>query len=161
MMETVRSRYGIGIEVVMPDREEVERMVLENGPNLFYESVEARQLCCEIRKVRPMTRKLRELGAWAAGLRRDQSEDRAETPKVACVDGRIKICPLADWTLDQVDAYIREHNVPVHPLYARGYASIGCGPCTRAVRVGEHSRAGRWWWEDTAKKECGIHILHA
>ena len=124
----------------------------------FYNSVESRQLCCEIRKVRPLTRKLRTLRAWATGLRRAQSETRAAVPKVEEADGRIKISPLADWSAEQVEHYIREHDVPVHPLYARGYTSIGCAPCTRGVGAGEAERAGRWWWEEDAKKECGIHF---
>ena len=158
MMETVRERYGIAVEVVTPDPVEVERMVSEHGPDLFYDSVERRQLCCEVRKVRPFERKLRELRAWATGLRREQSETRADVAKVADVDGRVRLCPLADWSSDQVDRYIAEHDVPLHPLYSRGYTSIGCAPCTRAVLPGESERAGRWWWEESAKKECGIHF---
>jgi phosphoadenylyl-sulfate reductase (thioredoxin) len=158
MIETVRRRYGIDFEMVFPAREEVERMVSGHGPNLFYDSVQSRQLCCEIRKVRPMARKLRTLRAWATGLRRSQSETRAGVPKVEEADGRIKISPLADWSAEQVDQYIREHDVPVHPLYARGYTSIGCAPCTRAVGADEAERAGRWWWEEDARKECGIHF---
>jgi phosphoadenosine phosphosulfate reductase len=158
MIETVRQRYGIDFELVFPAREEVERMVSGHGPNLFYSSVESRQLCCEIRKVRPLTRKLRTLRAWATGLRRAQSETRAGVPKVEEADGRVKICPLADWSAEQVEQYTREHDVPVHPLYARGYTSIGCAPCTRAVGADEAERAGRWWWEADANKECGIHF---
>ena len=158
MIETVRQRYGIDFEIVFPAREEVERMVAGHGPNLFYNSVESRQLCCQIRKVRPLTRKLRTLRAWATGVRRTQSESRAGVPKVEEADGRIKISPLADWSAEQVERYIRDHDVPVHPLYARGYTSIGCAPCTRAVGVDEDERAGRWWWEEDTKKECGIHF---
>jgi thioredoxin-dependent adenylylsulfate APS reductase len=158
MIETVRGRYGVRVEIVLPDPAEVESMVAERGPNLFYESVDGRRLCCEVRKVRPLERKLREFDAWATGLRREQSETRAAVPKVERVDGRMKISPLADWTAVELDEYIRVHNVPVHPLYQKGYASIGCAPCTRPVRVGEGQRAGRWWWEDDAKKECGIHF---
>jgi len=158
MIETVRERYGIAVEVVFPDSGDVERMVSQRGPNLFYESLESRRLCCEVRKVRPFERKLRELSAWATGLRRQQSETRAEVAKVESVDGRVRICPLADWSGDQVDRYIAENAVPVHPLYGRGYASIGCAPCTRPVEPGESERAGRWWWEQDARKECGIHF---
>jgi phosphoadenosine phosphosulfate reductase len=158
MIEVVRRRYGVEVEVVRPDASEVERMVSEHGLNLFYARPELRQLCCEIRKVRPLERKLKEFRAWATGLRREQSETRAHIPKVEMVDGRTKICPLADWTAGQVDRYIRENDVPVHPLYARGYTSIGCAPCTRAVELGEGERAGRWWWEQDQKKECGIHF---
>jgi len=158
MMDTVRERYGIPIEVVFPDREEVERMATEYGPNLFLDSVERRKMCCEVRKVRPLERKLKELRAWATGLRREQAETRTHIPKAGVVDGRMKISPLADWTAAQLDEYIRVHQVPVHPLYARGYTSIGCGPCTRAIRAGEPQRAGRWWWEQEGGKECGIHF---
>ena len=158
MIETVRKRYGIAVERVMPDAAEVETMVAKHGRDLFYESVENRVLCCEIRKVRPLERKLRELRAWATGLRREQSDTRAAVPKVAEIDGRIRVSPLADWSAADVENYIREHNVPVHPLYARGYTSIGCAPCTRAVKPGESERAGRWWWEQNTSKECGIHF---
>ena len=158
MMDIVKERYGIAVEVVRPDAAEVARMVAERGLDLFYESVENRRLCCEIRKVRPLGRKLAGLQAWATGLRREQSADRSATPKVQLVDGRVKISPLADWTEAQVERYIEERGVPVHPLYERGYASIGCAPCTRALEPGENGRAGRWWWEQDEKKECGIHV---
>lgn len=158
MIEVVRDRYGISVETVTPLREELEQMVSAHGPNLFYRSPELRAQCCEVRKVRPLQRKLRELKAWAAGLRREQSETRADVRKVEEIDGRIRLCPLADWSSEQVDRYIRENDVPVHPLYARGYTSIGCAPCTRAVALGEDQRAGRWWWEQQIRKECGIHF---
>jgi adenylyl-sulfate kinase len=159
MMETVRQRYGIPVEIIFPERDEVEQLVAFHGPNLFYSSVPARQRCCDVRKVRPLERKLETLKAWAAGLRREQAETRAEVPKVARgVAGPTKICPLADWSADGVEEYIARHGVPVHPLYAQGYTSIGCAPCTRAIRAGESGRAGRWWWEEDAKKECGIHF---
>jgi thioredoxin-dependent adenylylsulfate APS reductase len=158
MMDAVIQRYGIAIEMVRPDAGEVDRMVAERGLNLFYDSPENRHLCCEVRKVRPLARKLAELEAWAVGLRREQSAERAETQKVEEIDGRVKISPLADWSLEQVDRYLAENSVPIHPLYARGYASIGCDPCTRALRPDESERAGRWWWEQDQKKECGIHV---
>ena len=158
MVDIVRERYGVAVEMVLPDPAEVDRMIAEHGRDLFYASVENRRLCCEIRKVRPLERKLRELRAWATGLRREQSETRAAVNRLEEVDGRMKISPLADWSAAQVDSYTRENNVPVHPLYARGYASIGCAPCTRAILPGEEERAGRWWWEENARKECGIHF---
>jgi adenylyl-sulfate kinase len=158
MMEIVRRRYGITVEVVFPDRAEVEQLVTLHGPNLFYSSVQARERCCQTRKVRPLARKLETLKAWASGLRRDQGDTRAGIGKVEQEEGRVKLNPLADWTAQQVEEYIREHQVPMHPLYARGYTSIGCAPCTRAVEAGEDERAGRWWWEEDAKKECGIHF---
>ena len=158
MIDEVRRRYGVAVEVVAPDTAEVEAMVAAHGTNLFYQSVELRSRCCEVRKVRPLARKLAGLDAWAAGLRRSQGETRAGIAKVEQVDGRIKLNPLADWTREQVEEYIRQFDVPVHPLYARGYTSIGCAPCTRAGAEGEGERAGRWWWEQDGRKECGIHF---
>jgi phosphoadenosine phosphosulfate reductase len=158
MIKTVRERYGIATEIVLPDAEEVQEMVSIGGQNLFYESVESRHLCCDIRKVRPLERKLSTLRAWATGIRRDQSETRAQTPKVELSAAPVKVNPLADWTAAQVEEYTRANCVPVHPLYAHGYTSIGCAPCTRAVEPGEDQRAGRWWWERDARKECGIHF---
>jgi len=158
MMETVRSRYGVKVETVSPSADEVDSMVTRFGPNLFYESVPYRSLCCHIRKVRPLERKLQEFDAWAVGLRRSQSETRESLDKVEKVDGRVKLSPLADWTKEQVAEYVRVNDVPQHPLYAKGYTSIGCGPCTRATEAGEDERAGRWWWEQDANKECGLHF---
>jgi len=159
MMEAVYQRYGIRVEAVAPDADEVGQLVSIQGPNLFYSGVAERQRCCEIRKVRPLERKLATLQAWATGLRREQAETRAGVAKVERGGaGRIKIAPLADWTSAMVDEYTAAHGVPVHPLYAGGYASIGCAPCTRAIEPGESERAGRWWWEQDAKKECGIHF---
>jgi phosphoadenosine phosphosulfate reductase len=158
MIRQTKQRYGIDVEIVRPDAREVEQMVADRGRDLFYESVENRKLCCEIRKVRPMERKLRELQAWATGLRHEQSEARAAIRSVEEVDGRLRLAPLADWTAAQVEEYVREYAVPVHPLYAQGYTSIGCAPCTRAINPGEDERAGRWWWEQDTQKECGIHF---
>jgi len=158
MMEMIRERYGLPIEVVAPDAGEVESMMTRFGPNLFYETPALRRLCCHIRKVRPLDRKLSEVDAWAVGLRRSQSDTRGALTKVEEIEGRVKISPLADWSAAQVADYIREHNVPSHTLYAKGYTSIGCGPCTRATIAGEDERAGRWWWEQQDNKECGIHF---
>jgi phosphoadenosine phosphosulfate reductase len=158
MIKTVRLRYGIAIEIVLPDAAEVQEMVSIGGENLFYNSVESRRLCCDVRKVRPLERKLATLRAWATGIRRDQSDTRAHTPKVELSATPVKINPLADWTAAQVEEYTSTNRVPVHPLYAQGYSSIGCAPCTRAVEPGEDQRAGRWWWEQDARKECGIHF---
>ncbi|MGH9631491.1 MAG: phosphoadenylyl-sulfate reductase, partial [Bryobacteraceae bacterium] len=145
MIEQVRSRYGLAVEVVFPDSREVENMVKRHGPNLFYNGVPLRTLCCHIRKVRPLERKLQEFGAWTVGLRRSQAATRELLPKVQEESGRIKVSPLADWTGEQVQNYLRANDVPVHPLYERGYTSIGCAPCTRATSLGEDERAGRWW----------------
>jgi adenylyl-sulfate kinase len=157
MMEEVRRRYGIVVETAFPDRVEVERMVAGHGPNLFFLSPELRHVCCDTRKTRPLGRKLQELQAWATGMRREQSPTRAGVAKVEEAEGLLKLNPLADWTAAQVEQYTKEHDLPVHPLYARGYASIGCAPCTRAIQPGESERAGRWWWEQ-GNKECGIHF---
>jgi len=161
MMELVRQRYGIEIEVVRPDETEVAEMVAAHGRDLFHDRVELRCLCCSVRKVRPLERKLREVDAWAAGLRREQSTDRAATLKLELRNGVLKINPIADWTSAQLEDYILRYDVPVHPLYARGFASIGCEPCTRALLPGESGRDGRWWWEKETSKECGIHITSA
>ena len=159
-MEAVRRRYGVTIDVYLPETREVETMVKRNGVNLFYQAVPLRLACCDIRKVRPLRRALNNLDAWITGLRRDQWASRSNIRKVELDhdhDGIVKINALADWEGDEVDAYIKENGVPLHPLYAQGYTSIGCAPCTRAIQPGENSRAGRWWWETGAPKECGIH----
>jgi phosphoadenosine phosphosulfate reductase len=158
MLESVRRRYGISVEVVTPDPAEVSAMVRGHGLDLFYGSPEMRQICCNVRKVRPFNRKLQEFDAWATGLRRGNGRTRAAVPKVSENAGRLKLAPVADWSPQQVDAYLSEFDVPVHPLYAQGYTSIGCAPCTRAILEGEDERAGRWWWEVDSKKECGIHF---
>jgi adenylyl-sulfate kinase len=150
----VRTRYGITVETVSPEAREVESMAARHGPNLFYQDVPLRMLCCHVRKVRPLERHLASLDAWVTGLRRGQNESRADVRRIEEEARPVKINPLADWSDEQVDDYIREHDVPVHPLYANGYGSIGCAPCTRP---GE-GRDGRWWWESEADKECGIHF---
>lgn len=161
LMQEVRRRYGIAVEAVFPEAAEVESMVTRHGPNLFYEGAPKRMLCCEVRKVRPLERKLATLDAWVTGVRRGQAETRAQVRKVeieAAHGGIYKLNPLADWDAAQVAAYTQEHDLPQHALYGRGYTSIGCQPCTRATQPGEDARAGRWWWETDAGKECGIHF---
>jgi phosphoadenosine phosphosulfate reductase len=163
-MDTIRARYGIEIEVFFPDFTKVEEMVRQRGLNLFYESVEQRKLCCGIRKVEPLNRALQDLNAWMTGLRREQAVTRAEVRRVELDKdhGNIaKINPLVDWSYDQVWRYIRENNIPYNRLHDQGYPSIGCAPCTRAVRPGEDHRAGRWWWENPNTKECGLHLSSA
>jgi phosphoadenosine phosphosulfate reductase len=161
VMDEIRVRYGIPIEVYFPDQKEVEDMVRARGMNLMYESVENRKLCCEIRKVHPLNRALSTLDGWITGLRRDQVVTRATTKKIE-IDGAhggiLKVNPLADWTSAMVWDYIRENNVPYNKLHDAGFPSIGCEPCTRAVMQGEDARAGRWWWENAAQKECGLHF---
>ncbi|HZF09293.1 MAG TPA: phosphoadenylyl-sulfate reductase [Thermoanaerobaculia bacterium] len=160
MMEQVRERYGIEVEVYFPDARQVEAMVGRFGPNLFQKAVAARLHCCNVRKVEPIRGVLEGLDAWVTGLRREQWASRANIRKIE-IDhdhgGLAKINPLADWTIEEVQEYNRAHDVPVHPLYAKGFTSIGCAPCTRATAPGEDPRAGRWWWEKNAPKECGIH----
>jgi phosphoadenosine phosphosulfate reductase len=163
LIDRVRDRYGVEVEVVFPDQAEVVEMVRRGGQNLFYESVEKRQLCCRIRKVEPMRRYFATAGldAWVAGLRRGQGVTREEAAKVEIDEqhgGIVKINPLVDWTLEQVWDYVRDHNVPVNRLHKQGYPSVGCDPCSRAIQPGEDIRAGRWWWENPETKECGIHV---
>ena len=160
-MEAIRARYGIQIEVFCPDARQVEDMVRQHGMNLFYDSIEQRKLCCGIRKVEPLKRALSGLNAWMTGLRREQAVTRAEARKVQLDKehgGIVKINPLVDWSYDEVWDYIRKNNVPYNRLHNQSYPSIGCAPCTRAVKPGENLRAGRWWWENPETKECGLHM---
>jgi phosphoadenosine phosphosulfate reductase len=138
-------------------------MVRTRGINLFYDSVENRKLCCEIRKVRPLNKILSTLDAWVTGLRRDQNENRSHAAMVE-IDhlhgGIVKVNPIIEWSWDQVLSYIKERNLPYNKLLDQGYTSIGCEPCTRAIKPGEDLRAGRWWWESDTHKECGLHMKH-
>lgn len=152
-------RYGTKIRVMYPDAKEVEELVENDGIYGFRYSVESRKGCCEIRKVRPLNRALAGADAWITGLRREQSQGRAHVP-FAVYDGvqkLIKLNPIADWTLAQLEAYVAANKVPVNALHAQGFPSIGCQPCTRAIKPGEDIRAGRWWWENENGKECGLH----
>jgi phosphoadenosine phosphosulfate reductase len=159
--ERVRMKYGIEIEWLFPQREPVEKLIQLKGLYSFRDSLENRHECCGIRKVEPLARALAGLDAWATGLRNEQSVTRADTPAIEIDDahgGIVKLNPVVRWSMKEVRAYADEHRVPIHPLHDRGYPSIGCAPCTRAIKPGEHPRAGRWWWEDPENKECGIHI---
>lgn len=160
VIDAVRERYGLVTEVFFPNAEGVQRMVGERGLNLFYHSIENRTLCCGVRKMEPLRRALSGLDAWMTGLRRDQNVTRAVVGKLEWDEGnqRIKVNPLADWSWDDVWTYIRANNVPYNALHDRGFPSIGCAPCTRAVQPGEDLRAGRWWWEHPETKECGLHV---
>jgi phosphoadenosine phosphosulfate reductase len=161
LMDATRRRYGIEVEVYFPAPIDVEAMVRGRGLNLFYDSIENRKDCCGVRKVEPLKRALSTVDGWVTGLRRDQIATRAETPKIGIdrVHGGIwKVAPLADWTRDRVWAYIREHEDPYTARHDPGFASIGCAPCPRAIQPGEDERAGRWWWEEPAMRECGIHF---
>lgn len=160
VMERCRERYRISLEVYFPQTEAVERLEREKGFFSFRESVEWRKECCAIRKVEPLRRALATLDAWITGLRREQAVTRTQIQKIEwdlTNGGIIKLNPLADWTVDQVWEYIRRHKVPYNALHDRGFTSIGCEPCTRAVKPGEDLRAGRWWWENPEHKECGLH----
>jgi phosphoadenosine phosphosulfate reductase len=159
VLEQIRERYGYNVEVFRPNAAEVERYVGDHGLNAFYDSVELRKRCCHIRKVEPLARALAGRGGWITGQRRDQSVTRTGLPiqERDEVHGIPKFNPLADWTEQQVWAYIRDYSVPYNRLHDRGYPSIGCEPCTRAIRPGEDIRAGRWWWESRNSKECGLH----
>jgi len=161
LAQALRDRYGLAIDVYFPRTEALEAMVRAHGVNLFYASVENRKLCCGVRKVEPLGRALEGLDAWITGLRREQAVTRGRVRKVeidADHGGILKLNPLADWSWDRVWGYIRDHAVPYNALHDEGFPSIGCAPCTRAVKPGEDLRAGRWWWEqDAAAKECGLH----
>ncbi len=159
LLAKTQKRYTLNYKIYYPDTKAVESMVREKGINLFYESVENRKLCCGVRKVEPLKRALSQVDAWITGLRREQSVTRSDLQTFEW-DGenkKIKINPLVDWTLDQVRRYIKKNKVDVNPLHAQGFASIGCAPCTRAIKPGEDIRAGRWWWEEAQQKECGLH----
>ena len=160
LMDAIRERYGLRLEVYFPQAAATEALVREAGLNCFYRSIELRKRCCGVRKVEPLGRALTGLEAWITGLRREQAVTRAHVRKVELdtEHGLLKINPLADWASEQVWAYIRERGLPYNALHDRGYPSIGCAPCTRAVAPGEDPRGGRWWWEgDPAAKECGLH----
>jgi phosphoadenosine phosphosulfate reductase len=159
LMDEIKDRFGVGLEIIYPDAEEISELVSEHGVNLMYKSTDLRLSCCEIRKVRPLNRRLRTLDAWITGLRRDQNSARADVAEVEFDEqhgGIVKINPLARWTHEQVQEHIEKYNVPRNSLYRKGYTSIGCDPCTRAIEPGEDLRAGRWWWEQ-GDTECGIH----
>ena len=155
-----QKRYKLNFKIYYPDTAAVEKMVAEKGINLFYESVENRKLCCGVRKVEPLQRALKNVDAWMTGLRREQSVTRKDIELVEWDEQnrKIKISPLIDWSLDDVRRYIEKNNVDVNPLHAKGFVSIGCAPCTRAIKPGEDIRAGRWWWEEPEQKECGLHF---
>ena len=160
VMEKVRTKYGLEIKTYFPDHDKVEKLVREKGFFSFRESVDNRKECCAIRKVEPLNRALGELKAWITGIRRSQGVTRTDIPKVmedADHPPLMKINPLAEWTEQQVINYINENNVPINVLHKKNYPSIGCAPCTRAVKHGEDIRAGRWWWENPEHKECGLH----
>jgi len=158
-LERTTSRYGMAIEVFFPNAGHIEGMVRSRGINLFYETVENRKMCCHIRKIEPLTRAFVGKEAWICGLRREQSVTRQDMKMVEWDEQNnlVKINPLIDWTETQVWDYINEKNIPYNKLHDQGFPSIGCQPCTRAIKSGEDVRAGRWWWESPQNKECGLH----
>lgn len=160
LMDESMKRYRFHYEVYAPESWDLDAVVSKYGPNLFYDSVELREKCCEIRKVKPLKRVLSTVDAWICGMRREQSPTRQETDIFAwdLSHNIYKINPLAHWSEEKVWEYIRKENVPFSSLYRDGFRSIGCRPCTRAVKPGEDLRSGRWWWEDPDKKECGLHV---
>ena len=162
LINDVRKRYGLKIDVYQPWPDSVQAFVEQHGRDGFYDGVEQRKACCTVRKVEPLRRALARKKAWITGLRREQADSRATISETELdpAHGLWKFSPLADWTEEDVWVYLRSNGVPYNPLHDRGYRSIGCEPCTRAVKPGEHPRAGRWWWEqDAAKKECGLHEI--
>jgi phosphoadenosine phosphosulfate reductase len=161
LMSLTMKQYKMKYEFLFPESADVEAMESQEGPDLFYESIENRKKCCFVRKVKPLRKILSSLDVWITGLRKEQSVTRNDLEKIEWdeANGLIKLNPLADWTEKQVWAYIKEHHVPYNKLHDQGYPSIGCAPCTRAVKPGEDLRAGRWWWENPEQKECGLHLV--
>lgn len=162
LIDRTSARYKVPVKVYFPDYSNVEALVATKGANSFYESVENRKECCFIRKVEPLNRALKNAKVWITGLRADQSENRKDVPVAEWDEQRklIKLNPIIDWSYDQMIAYIKENNVPYNPLHDKGFVSIGCAPCTRAIEPGEDIRAGRWWWE-ASHKECGLHGVNS
>ena len=159
VLNSTRERYKKDIEVYFPDFKSVEKLVTQKGPSSFYDSLENRKECCAIRKVEPLNRALQGVKCWITGLRSEHSENRKALPIVDFDEQRQiqKVNPLANWSLEEVKAEIKKYNIPYNVLHDKGFVSIGCQPCTRAVKEGEDFRAGRWWWEEQSKKECGLH----
>jgi phosphoadenosine phosphosulfate reductase len=154
------ANYQVPITAYYPNQDQLQEFIHEKGPNSFYESVENRKSCCFIRKVEPLKRALAGNAIWITGLRGEHSPDRKDLPIIEWDEsnGIIKYHPLLHWTTKEVIQYITEQHVPYNPLHDKGFVSIGCAPCTRAIKPGEDFRAGRWWWEDADKKECGLHV---
>jgi len=160
LIDETESQYDIHISRYEPEQADIDAYAAKYGLNGFYESVEARHACCGVRKLKPLARALSGATIWVTGLRRGQSNNRADTPFAEYDPERnlIKVNPLADWDIDVIRTYVADNSVPVNPLHQRGYPSIGCEPCTRAIKPGEPERAGRWWWENDETRECGLHV---
>lgn len=159
VLQKTNAQYNTKIEVLFPKTESVEQLLSQKGPFSFYDSVENRKECCHIRKVEPLNRALAGVKIWITGIRAEQSANRQTMTQIEFDESHqlFKYHPLLHWTFDQVKQYVKTHNLPYNPLHDKGFVSIGCAPCTRALREGDDFRAGRWWWEDQSKKECGLH----
>jgi phosphoadenosine phosphosulfate reductase len=159
LLDATRKRYGKTVEVYFPKHEALEELLTEKGPFSFYQSVENRKQCCFIRKVEPLQRALKGVQVWVTGIRREQSDNRQDMALLEWDEKQqlIKYNPLLEWTFEEVTDYVKQHHIPYNALHDKGFVSIGCAPCTRAIEPGENFRAGRWWWEDASKKECGLH----
>jgi phosphoadenosine phosphosulfate reductase len=159
LIDRTAKKYNANIEVYFPESADVEEMVRTKGMNLFYSSIENRKLCCQLRKLKPLARALQGLEVWITGLRREQSVTRVDMQMVEWDENNnlLKLNPLINWTEDEVWERVKKNNIPYNPLHKKGFVSIGCQPCTRAVLPGEDPRAGRWWWENPDTRECGLH----
>ena len=160
LIDKIRKKYEIIVDAYFPNASDVEKMVATKGMNLMYDSIENRKLCCNLRKIEPLKRALKQFDCWITGLRREQTVTRNKILKIeidSLNNNIIKLNPLADWTNDEIWKYIHENDIPYNELHDKGYPSIGCEPCTRAIKKGEDPRAGRWWWENDVHKECGLH----
>lgn len=162
VLENTRNRYKKPIQVFFPNHSKVEELVNNKGMFSFYESPEDRKTCCHIRKVEPLNRALKGANVWITGLRSEHSESRSGLSIFEQDTTRqlVKVNPLLDWTTEDITAEIKRHSIPYNPLHDKGFISIGCQPCTRAVKAGDDFRSGRWWWEDKSKKECGLHTTN-
>lgn len=160
VIDETRMKYGIKVEMLFPERKDVEEMLAEKGPNLFYDSVENRKLCCDVRKVRPLKKMLAALDVWITGLRREQSVTRSDASVIEWDEGNglVKLNPLVDWSEKDTWDFVKSGGIPYNKLQDKGFPSIGCEPCTRAVEPGQDIRSGRWWWENPEHKECGLHV---
>jgi phosphoadenosine phosphosulfate reductase len=160
LIDKIRKKYEIIVDVYFPNASDIEKMVATKGMNLMYDSIENRKLCCNLRKIEPLKRALKQFDCWITGLRREQTVTRNKILKIevdSLNNNIIKLNPLADWTNDEIWKYIHENEIPYNELHDKGYPSIGCEPCTRAIKKSEDPRAGRWWWENDVHKECGLH----
>jgi phosphoadenosine phosphosulfate reductase len=161
LIPKIEQRYGLSVQVFRPKQESVIHFVRKNGEEAMYQSIELRKACCDIRKMEPLARALAGQDGWITGLRREQSNARAEVGEIVQEPERIKVSPIVEWTWGDVWHFIAEHQLDYNALHDQFFPSIGCAPCTRAISVGEDFRAGRWWWEQESAKECGLHVQPA